>query len=259
MAASSLAWAVILNKGQRSPHRMRHTFVFAIFVLVASLAQETSPPRPGESKSDSAQTNKQKQGNRQKPPSKPQPLADTAETKTANPNRAEPTIADKQLPSVDIRSAPALSVKPIKDFADWGVWFFSLGLVIVGVLQVWLLHKTWMATQENAQAARNNAVAAAAMSKTAEGTLAEIREQTLLSRQASDSAAMAAKAASENASAAQLSAVLLAEIERPWVSVAQIYPPILTVGEHPQFEFDIVNHGRTPGRILGIWAVFTVA
>jgi len=47
--------------------------------------------------------------------------------------------------TVGIRKLPPVSVT--KDWADWGVWFFSGLLVIVGFLQVWLLRGTLRSIQ----------------------------------------------------------------------------------------------------------------
>jgi len=113
--------------------------------LVSLFAQEKtqpSPGRPAEPRSVSDDIKKNSQENKAsatQPPSA-QPAAvknsDTAPTR----NRQTSDIAPKdQEQTVRISSIPTVTVQSIKDWTDRAFWVFSLVLVIVGVLQVFVL------------------------------------------------------------------------------------------------------------------------
>jgi hypothetical protein len=57
-----------------------------------------------------------------------------------------------------------------------------------------------------------------------------------------------------SARAAKASTEALINIERPWIMVKQIYPPPLIADQKIRFEFDIENRGRTPAKVIGVWA-----
>ena len=86
---------------------------------------------------------------------------------------------------IKITELPSVSLQPSKrNLIDWGYWFFSLLLVIVGSLQTFFLWKNVLATNRNALAAQ----AAAEASKT----------QAENSKLAAEAAQTTAKATIEN-------------------------------------------------------------
>jgi hypothetical protein len=57
---------------------------------------------------------------------------------------------------IGISKLPTVSLNPSRrDAADWGYWFFSLLLVVVGFLQIWLLYGTLRAIQRQADSMKD--------------------------------------------------------------------------------------------------------
>lgn len=77
-------------------------------------------------------------------PTKASTPASSPQTQTnsggQHPEDAQHTVGISKLPSVSVT----------RDWADWGVWVFSLLLVVVGFLQVWLLRSTLGAMRQQA-------------------------------------------------------------------------------------------------------------
>ncbi len=61
--------------------------------------------------------------------------------------------------SIVIRELPPVTINTLKDWADWGYWGFSLGLLIVGGFQVWLVWKTLGAIKRQADIANRTLIA----------------------------------------------------------------------------------------------------
>ncbi len=82
-------------------------------------------------------------------------------TQSESKRTQPPTRSDEQRnnsqEAVKVRELPPVSIT--KDWSDRAYWVFSLLLVVVGGLQVWLLHGTLKATAASAAAAKANAEA----------------------------------------------------------------------------------------------------
>jgi len=155
--------------------------IAALLLVGASLAYSQEPaPGPGkpDSRSQDSKQAKTTGGKKTKETTQPvTPVKQFTPTKDA-PAAGQEGKRDKQETTVDVRSVPRLSVQPVKDWADWGYWWFGLALVIVGGFQVWLLRGTLKATLNAANAAQDSADAANRSAKTATEA-AEFTEKTM--------------------------------------------------------------------------------
>jgi hypothetical protein len=129
---------------------------FVVIAVLLAVAWAPSP-QPGGAKHP-AKTPKQveQQSNNSKQVGN-SPAAEPIVPTSPNPVNSESgseTSANKEQP-VRITEPVAVTTKP-----DYATWLFSMLLVGVGALQVWLLWGTLKATRNNAEAAKDNAAAA---------------------------------------------------------------------------------------------------
>jgi hypothetical protein len=111
-----------------------------IFAVIFAVMQ-TAVPVPRKAADNPTQVNTQSKSN-SAPGQKGVP-APTSTKRDSNGPTANDSIQQGQNDAqhtVRISKLPPISVA--RDWADWGVWVFSLLLVIVGGFQVWLLYKT---------------------------------------------------------------------------------------------------------------------
>jgi hypothetical protein len=118
----------------------------AVFLTVV----QTAPPIPRKAADNSAQvaTQVKNESTTKQAPALPSPAPlktdsdgpPKTDSKEQRPNNAEHTVGISKLPPVSVT----------RDWADWGVWVFSLLLVVVGVLQVGLLRSTLGAIRRQA-------------------------------------------------------------------------------------------------------------
>lgn len=118
--------------------------IFCVVLAFAGLlhAQQEPTPGPRETKDNGTKPNQNKNPTNQDQRAPISfPFEPPVNTQTGNQHTANNTTGDEQQTTVNIRAVPSLSVQPVKDAADWGVWFFSLMLVVVGVFQYCALRR----------------------------------------------------------------------------------------------------------------------
>jgi hypothetical protein len=125
-------------------------------------------------------------------------------------------------------------VSVTREWPDWGLWVFNLLLVIVGGFQIWLLFRTFGAIKRQAD---------------------NMDRQTGILEKS-------AKAASDNASAAEANTRTLRNLERPWVLV-RMEPVEMAISDlelldHPaqqmSLKYTIRNYGRSPAWVTKHWS-----
>lgn len=127
-------------------------------------------------------------------------IQSTAEAKRTPTSQLSPATNAKQTPSHDeagngqatnsegnpivVGRLPTLTVAPPKkDWADWGYWFFNLGLVVVGVLQIVLLCWTLRAIRHQAAIMLRQWQAMRGQARLMGEQLAEMQAQTTANMQ----------------------------------------------------------------------------
>jgi hypothetical protein len=121
-----------------------------IFAVVLAIGQASSPVPAGRTTNSAARTSsevKRESAAKRRPANQSPPTVEQNETPTAKRdaqqeggNNAEHAVGISKLPPVSIT----------REWPDWGLWVFSFLLVVVGFLQVWLLHRTFGAIQRQA-------------------------------------------------------------------------------------------------------------
>ena len=121
--------------------------VFSLFAVLF-LTTQTPVPIPRQSVGSATSTraaveNEAKKNNA--PTAPPMPVIDPASSPGEENHRGEQRD-DNQPQSVAIRELPPVSVT--KDLSDWGLWVFSLLLVVVGSAQALYVAKTLSASRD---------------------------------------------------------------------------------------------------------------
>jgi hypothetical protein len=153
--------------------------IIALAVLLTVM--QTSVPVPRKTADDPAQATANVKSKRA--PNQAKPLPPPAPVKT-EANRPAESDSHKEHPEnaehdVRITKLPTVTVNPTKrDLADWGYWVFSLLLVLVGFLQVWLVYRTLGAIKRQAEhmgtQTAASAIASAAAMKSAEAAIQNV-------------------------------------------------------------------------------------
>jgi hypothetical protein len=115
--------------------------LFAALLIVAQAA----PPAIGMAINNSAQTAQHVEDQGKTDERKPTPAGTGGRTQ----GDVEDGGAKDHSYTVRVRELPPVSTT--RNWADWGYWIFSGMLVVVGSLQVWLLLRTWKATERQAR------------------------------------------------------------------------------------------------------------
>jgi len=97
-------------------------------------------------------------------------------TDTVRPSPETQNLGDKQQ-SVRVTDFPPLSVP--KSWTDYTYWFFSLCLVVVGGLQIWLLNETLKTINRQADIAENQKTLMAQAGEQTERIIAQMKETTV--------------------------------------------------------------------------------
>jgi hypothetical protein len=130
-----------------------YTFSAMKYAVIAVLftVMQASPPIPRQTPNNAAQTTTNIQSNatpnQTKSPPAPSPLKTDADG-VAQSNSGQQGSEDGEH-AVGISKLSPVSVT--RDWADWGFWIFSLLLVVVGGLQVWLLLGTMRTIQRQTE------------------------------------------------------------------------------------------------------------
>jgi hypothetical protein len=125
---------------------MKYLAAIAVIVLCAGYPPS---PREADQRSSSAKQTTNTPDADKKPSAKPTPSLDTRNADRPDGQTGN-VIPDNKDQPVRVTSISPVSIKSVKDWADWGYWAFTGLLVVVGFLQVWLLHRTLGAIKRQA-------------------------------------------------------------------------------------------------------------
>jgi hypothetical protein len=194
-------------------------------VLLATV--QTVPPVPRQT--TNSITDKQRQ------PDKTSPAAAPVLVKRPTPtldNPGKQPGTDNTEHSLVVTKLPAVTVVPNKrDWVDWGIWFFNLGLVVVGVLQWYVLRKQARLLDQHAKHFKK---------------LAHFTNENAI-------------ASAKNAEAAKDNAQAFISSQRPWLLIpmgnefSEIGGPTLPDVADKRFAhvtFRLQNFGQTPARVI---------
>jgi uncharacterized membrane protein len=247
--------------------------LFTLFAY-AAMALHAAPPVPGQetgTPGDSADKTEQKANAHKKAATSPLTVKPTAKSITTNESTDPIAGQDKKNTEnlTKITAWPVISIadrnKTFLDYVfDWGPWFFSLCLVIVGVLGVRWAKKTFaeiekQATRMKEQVDRMDTqvadarAAVAANALTSASTLAAIEKQATLMERQAVTAEESVAVAKDNAAAALLNAQASFNAERPWFVASMERRS----EDSNEWRVRITNKGRTPGHLAHVSAEYT--
>jgi hypothetical protein len=131
---------------------MRLLPILLLMFLTPLQGQKESPPRPRETQQSSAES---KQDETPTTNHDHSPITTPILTSSHAPAKGQEATnvatGNKQQSSIDIRSVPRLSVEPVKDWTNYGMWVFTLILVLVGTLQWLVLRRQAMILHEHGE------------------------------------------------------------------------------------------------------------
>jgi hypothetical protein len=175
-----------------------------------------------------------------------------------NPNQAQAPDGDGKKVSdrdvrypVSVRELPPVSVT--KDWADRGVWVFSLLLVVVGGLQVWLLWRTFGTIQRQANDLSRQVDLAFGQLRAMHEQITEMSAQTdVLERSvgAAQDSANAAKISADIAVGVSIPTLVVHEFDMGNAGVASLEAML----QFPTIKLVVKNYGQTPA-FLRSWSV----
>ncbi len=121
-----------------------------LLLTVILTVPQTAPPIPGKTADNTAQTrqNAQNQGTSNKRPAVITQPAINTEATAKDKNSSGDIRTENNQQTVRISEWPPVSIT--KGWTDYTYWFFSLCLVVVGGLQIWLLNRTLGAIKSQA-------------------------------------------------------------------------------------------------------------
>jgi len=204
----------------------------AVLLAVMQAAPSTPPKATTNPVGTAASVQTKSAPNQEESLPPPAPIETKDNRPAENDNRKE--HHENAEHDVGITKLPPVTVNPTKrDLADWGYWVFSLLLVVVGFLQVWLVYRTLGAIRRQADL---------------------MDTQTAASVTASAAAMKSAEAAKENVEVfiSKERARLRIEVEK-----LKLEPP----GEYSIQEIwhRVANHGSTPAFVVDSGAIAYVS
>jgi hypothetical protein len=177
--------------------------------------------------------------------------ADTHGPTKANSAQQHPDNADH---TVGISKLPPVSVT--KDWADWGVWVFSLLLVAVGLLQVLLLWRTLGAIQRQADSLGRQVDLTFGQLRAMHEQITEMSSQTdVLERsvKAAQDSADLAKQSANMAVRVAIPTLVIDKFEQANTGAASLEATI----QFPNVRIVLKNYGQTPALLRSWNIVFT--
>lgn len=225
-----------------------------VALAVLLIVMQTAPPVPRKTPGNSAQAPKnwKQQGNNDQSKIPHQPSS--VETNGSGESKTDGHEQIQKNTDVPVFISKLPTVSVTKDWADWGVWVFSLMLVIVGFLQVCLLWGTLNAIRRQADDMTRQVDLAFGQLRAMHEQIAEMSVQTDVLERSVDVAKESAEAAKKSADAALLNAQVVINSERPWLFIkieisAARYDGAGLV-DNLGFSVSFHNYGKTPAEIV---------
>jgi hypothetical protein len=181
-----------------------------LILTVLLTIMQTLPPIARKAPNSAASTSQKvpnKTSDNRTPATSTKPVID-ANTAPNHETRGNGQATDNAQNPIVVGKLPSVSIA--KDWLDWGGWIFSIFLVVVGALQVWVL----------------------------------IRQANIMGKHAKHLENLA-MAAGNNAKAALLNAQAVANAERPWL-IVDIGQDDTSMGTHL---LRVWNRGKTPAEL----------
>jgi hypothetical protein len=214
-----------------------------IAVLLAAVA-----PMPGQAVEPTAQggnNNQNQSQSKQGNPAQALTLVNKSEQPQATEDHSGQIAAEDKEHSVKLTSLPPVTIadkeKGFWDHVlDWGPWVANVLLAVVGILQVWLLLRTWKTIDRQANIMEKQA-------KDAQDSGAEATRIALAT----------AKAAQKSAEAALLNAQAVINTERPWLiaHLKQFKEETIPEDGRLRLAWEVKNVGKTPAKLIEADAV----
>lgn len=169
-----------------------------LLLAVLLTVPQAAPPAPAPTPDRAAPTQQgtQAQDNANTPPATPSQTAPDTNATKPDENPGATTKPDVSLKPVEINKFPPVSVT--KGWTDYTYWFFGLLLVVVGGLQVLLLHRTLGAISEQAGTMKVQAQNMKDQAQTLKDQAQIMEQQSKATEEAAKAATLNAKAAFEN-------------------------------------------------------------
>jgi hypothetical protein len=233
--------------------------ILALAVLLAVM--QASPPVPGQTADSSDDASRSVQRQTQTDAKKELPAKSSPSVNSEQPpshdargngqgtENAEPSMSISKLPSVTIAS-------PKRDWADWGVWVFTLLLAATSVLQIWLLSRTLRYVRRQTHEMRHQRHEMWRQRKAMQGQVAEMESQTEVLK-------ASVASAEKSADAAKISADIAAGVSVPTLVVDEFdlgNPPgasLEAMLQFPTIKLVVKNYGQTPAFLRSWCVVFT--
>jgi hypothetical protein len=234
--------------------------LLALTVLLAVMQAAPPVPRQTANNPTGAAANVQSKSTADQAQPAPSPASLKADSNgPTNADSGEQHHENAEHP-VSVTKLPPVTLNPSKrDAADWGYWAFSLLLVAVGFLQVWLLYHTLVAIRRQAHEMRRQRHEMRrqrlVMSSQFETMKAQLQEMQDASQQSDRLIEQAAKQAEQltavanagklSAEAAQQNIELIIRKERARLIFEIGNPPKRSIGHQLHITFTVQHDGTT--------------